>query len=198
MPYQPTTSTLDTVKDVVLIAIPIATFFLALFTIDKWKKEYKAKVYFDCSFKFLKSAYTLRDQFMSMRSPLTYAGEMLPRAAENEDNYERENLIYCLNNRYKPFQEALNNFYSVFPEVEVLLGKEVIKVCWDINLVVSKYNDAVNEYIQLVGVTNNFEHLASISQKVYNNTTPNKLKDEIDAAILKIETAVSKHLNLKV
>lgn len=177
--------------------MPIATFLLALFTVNKWKKEYRGKILFDCSFKFLKSAYSLRDQFMSMRSPFIHAGEMLQKTPDNTDNYELENMVYYLNNRYKPFQESLNNFYSVFPEVEILLGKEVIKVAWDMNHIITRYNMAVNEYVQLRGVTNNHEHIAEVASQVFSNKTPDKLKDEMNALIEKIEAAVSEHLKLK-
>jgi hypothetical protein len=188
---------LDNIRNIVLILTPIATLLLAFFTINKWKKEYKAKMLFDCSFKFLKSAFTLRDLFMSMRSPLIYAGEMLPKTTENKENYERENMAYYLSNRYTPFRDALNNFYSVFPEVEALMGKDVIKVAWDINHIVTKYNMAVTEYIQLRDFTNNYDRMAEISGLVFSNQTPDKLEEEMHACIQKIETATSKYLLLK-
>lgn len=192
-----TSTFLEDIKNAVLILTPIATFLLALFTVNKWKKEYRGKILFDCSFKFLKSAYSLRDQFMSMRAPFILAGEMLQKTPDNTDNYEQENMVYYLNNRYKPFQEALNNFYSVFPEVEILLGKEVIKVAWDMNHIITRYNMAVNEYVQLTGVTNNHEHMAEVASEVFSNKTPDKLKDEMNTLIEKIESAVSEHLKLK-
>ena len=187
--------TLENVKDIILILTPIATFLLALFTINKWKKEYRGKIYFDCSFRFLKSVYALRDQFMSMRSAFITAGEQLPREG-SYDNYENENTRYYLINRAKPFQETLNVFYSNVPEVEVLLGKEVRELCQNINSVVGKYYMARNEYIQLVGITNNNEHLKEISKSVFYITDKDELGDELEKIIKKIERAVSVHLKL--
>ena len=120
----------------------------------------------------------------------------LAKTPENKDDYERQNAYYIFNNRYKPFQEALSNFYSMFPEVEVLFGEDLVKVCWDINLVVSQYRMSLNEYLQLVGTNANMR-LVEVRKDIIHFDGKDKLKDDLEVAVEKIRKAVSKHIDLK-
>ncbi len=185
---------LEDIKDVVLIISSIATVFIAVSTINKWKTEFKAKVYFDCSYRFFKIVYSLRDTFSSMRANFIVPSEFLPKT--DSKNYNRENECFILENRSIPFKEVLNNFYSIMPEVEILFTKETREICREINVVVFQYNMYVNEYLQLIDNTNNFEHLAAIRKNIFSISNDDKLKTDLDAAISKIESAVSKYLKL--
>jgi hypothetical protein len=185
---------LEDIKDVVLIITPIATLFITVRTINKWKTEFQAKAYFDCSYRFLKTVYSLRDTFSGMRANFIVPSEFLPKT--DSKNYNRENECFILENRSIPFKEALNNFYSIMPEVETLFTKETRKICGEINVVVFQYNMYVNEYLQLIDNTNNFEHLGTVRKNIFSDPNDDKLKTDLDAAISKIENAVSKYLKL--
>lgn len=190
-----TKETVELIKNIVLTLTPIATFILALITINKWKKEYKAKVYFDASFKFLKAVFTLRDEFNSMRGPFISVGEMLPKT-DNHKDYENENMRHVLKNRYTPFQDCLNIYYSLLPEVEVLFGKEIRKTSKELERVIRRYHTAITIYIQTYGRSDNYKE--ETEDRIFNSTSNDKLSSEMEVAVKNIEDLVTKHLNLKV
>lgn len=188
--------TISFLKDIVLIISPIATLIITLFTINKWKTEHTAKSYFECSFRFLKAVYNLRDHFKTLRSPYISPGEMLPLTGKA--NYESHNMYHVFSKRAVPFNQALNEYHSIMPEVEILLGKDTRKLCDEIYAVISDYMLASNEYLQLIDNTNNFDHLKEVANTFFYQGKDDKLMKRFEEVTVRIENAVSEHLKLKI
>jgi hypothetical protein len=187
---------LTILKDIILILTALTTAIVAIFGITKWRSEFKGKTYFEVSFKFLKSVYKLRDNFLALRANFISINELLPNDNDIK-NYEYENRRFVINNRLKPFNEAYNEFNSILPEIEALFGKEFKKKCVQIGHVIFLYENNLNEYMQLYGKTNNMEHFAELGNGVFMQSKDDKYKTELDEIISSIETEISKHIKMK-
>jgi hypothetical protein len=183
-------------KDIVLILTALATAIVAIFGITKWKSEFKGKTYFEVSFKFLKSVYKLRDSFSALRANFISVNELLPNGNDIK-NYDYENTWFVINNRLKPFYEAYNEFNSILPEIEALFGKEFKDKSVQITHVIFRYQNNLNEYMQLYGKTNNLEHFTKLGNGVFMQSKDDEYKTELDKIISIIETEISKHIKMK-
>lgn len=187
---------LSDIKDVVLICVSITTISVTIYAFNKWKTEHTAKIKFDCAYKVLKALYLVRDNFNSLRAPFIATWE-LPKDLNFSNIDERNEMEYVINGRLKPFQESLNQYNSLLPEVEVLFSKEVRNVCQEVNGTVRVYYFKVNEYLQLIDNTNNHEHLAEIKKDVFNTSKNDKLEEELKIIVDKVEKAIRKYIALK-
>lgn len=178
----------------VLLLTSVATIGLTIYTINKWKTEYKTKAYFECASKVLKTSYSVRDNFASLRAGFISALEY-PQPLDLKKDLD--NTVFIVNNRLGPFKESLNEYYSFLPEIEALFGSEIRAICNKVNSIVNSYYMSLNEYLQLIDNTNNVEHLAEVRKTIFSSTdNDDRLKDDLDNVIIEIETEVRKYMLL--
>jgi len=189
-------NTIQVIKDLFLIITSLIATLIAIYTLNQWRKEFKAKTYFDCAYRLLKSTYSLRDTFASMRAPFISPNENEVDPRSNLFD-ESSNTQFILRNRSAPFKESLNNFYSILPEAEVLFKTEIREIKKEVNDIVSLYIMKRNEYIQLIGNTNNFEHLKEVKSFVYGGNNEDVLNGRLENAIIRIENLLTEHIILK-
>ena len=188
--------TLSDIKDATLIITSFSTVLISILTIRKWKAEYKGKAYFDAAIKFKKTVYNLRDNFNSLRSGITTPDEMHPEHNPREEQ-KREHEAFVINNRLKVFNEALSEFYNIRPEMEAYFCEPAKEICQNINGIIGLYRGAVNEYLQLIGNKNNFDHFASVRKQVYNSEQNDPMKDKMEKEVKNIENLVEKYTHFK-
>lgn len=180
------------IKDIVSIIVSVATIIIISIGLSKWRSEFTGKRYYEVTFKLLKSVYNLRDQFLSLRSSYTSPGEMLQDT--KIENYQKANNYFVMNNRLKSFNEALNEYRSILPEVEALpeVGKNLRNICSGLDREVLKYRFRLNEYLQLFDNTNNFEYLSNLAKTVYYQSEDDVIAKEFGRIILELEEKISK------
>lgn len=111
----------------------IITSTVAIYGLQSWKRELRGKTNFDIARKLLKSAYLLRDEIRSSRSPMIFADEFpkeYPGALGKVSREEKlEAYSYIYQNRWKPISVALQEFDSFSLEAESIWGAEIRERC---------------------------------------------------------------------
>jgi hypothetical protein len=161
-------------KDIILIIGSLTGTFFTFYGLSKWKKEYKGKVRYETSRKLLKSTLQLRDAFQSLRSPMIWSSEFLPKH-DFKDVKESEKKQYVFENRLKYLTKDYNEFQSVLPEVEIEYGETINKLCSELLHQIGMYKLKLGEYIQIIDrwdVKN--PHHKELNNIVFNNSENNK------------------------
>lgn len=187
---------LQFIKDIILIIGSITSTFLVFRSYSKWKKEHKGKIKYELCRNILKTVFTLRDDFKSVRSPLSFAHELMPGYKPGESK-ESENLSYIFNNRFKVLYDSCNSLSSLLPEIEFEFSIDLKKKCEDILYEVKLYQMTVSEFVQISNVENIYkdEHYKVMKLKVYNIGDNNELTLKFEKLIDIIKIDVQKEIN---
>ncbi|KQK26114.1 hypothetical protein AR438_11070 [Chryseobacterium aquaticum] len=187
---------LQFIKDIILIIGSITSTFFAFRSYSKWKKEHKGKIKYELCRNILKTVFTLRDDFKSVRSPLSFAHELMPGYKPGESK-ESENLSYIFNNRFKVLYDSCNSLSSLLPEIEFEFSIDLKKKCEDILYEVKLYQMTVSEFVQISNVENIYkdEHYKVMKLKVYNIGDNNELTLKFEKLIDIIKIDVQKEIN---
>lgn len=186
---------LSYIKDLVLIISSLTTVFIAIYSIRKWRKEFRVKVNYDLSRSLLKTIYATRDKFKGVRSELIMINEYIPNYKHGTTKTS-ENYHYVFKNRLIYFNESYSDFLSLLPEAEVVFGKKIRKECQEIIGMVQSYLFSLNEYLQIVDSTNNYENLKEVNSIVFSHHSDDKFGDNFEIIIKKIEQSLIKNIKI--
>jgi len=187
--------TLTDIKDAILIISSLTTISLALLGIKKWKKEFKAKQYHESARLLIKSLYSLRDSFDSVRSNWISVAENMPGYNPMKPN-ERENYAHVFDNRFKSFNESYSEFLSILPEIEISFGKEFRKKCGQINGQINYYHHNLTEFIQTADNKEMSERVIALRLVIFRQSKNDKFRDELVGIIDSIEEEIKDYLKL--
>jgi hypothetical protein len=186
---------LQFIKDIILIIGSLTSTFFAFRSYSKWKKEHKGKIKYELCRNILKTVFTIRDDFKSVRSPLSLAYEFMPEYKPGKSK-ESENLSFIFNNRLKVLYDSCNSLSSLLPEIEFEFSSDLKKKCGDILYEITLYQMTLSEFIQISDVENIFndEHYKELKLKVYNIGGDNELTLKFEKIIETVKKEIEKEI----
>lgn len=138
-------------KDIVLAIAAAVTASVAVRGLSTWNRELKGKAAFDVARALAKSAYKLRDELQSCRSPLIRSAEFPAEhhASGSKRTPEQEAQAYAhvYSNRWSPVWGALQKFDTHTLEAEALWGAGVREKTDQLRKVVREVNVAIEAVI---------------------------------------------------
>jgi hypothetical protein len=199
-----TVAIITAVKDVLLGGAATVTAIVAVVGLQNWRRELKGRTEFETAFRFIKSAYKLRDELHICRSPLIRMHEF-PEGYFGSDtqNTAEENAqawAYVYKNRWEPVWSAVQDFDAHTLESEALWGSDVKKRAEKLRACVAELNTSIDAIIndkQSGG--EDFKSDPEFGQQMRSNVSAtrkddNALTKQISDAIESIEDAVRPHL----
>ena len=124
-----TAAIITAVKDVLLGGAATATAIVAVVDLQNWRRELKGKAEFETAFRFIKSAYKLRDELHICRSPLIRMHEFpegyVSTSGKNTPEENAQALAFVYKNRWEPVWSAVQDFDAHTLEAEALWGSEI-------------------------------------------------------------------------
>jgi hypothetical protein len=192
------------VKDVLLGGAATATAIVAVVGLQNWRRELKGRTEFETAFRFIKSAYKLRDELHICRSPLIrmhefpegYVGSKTQNTAEEN----AQAWAYVYKHRWEPVWSAVQDFDAHTLESEALWGSDMKERAQKLRACVAELNTSIDAIINDKQVGGeNFKSDPEFGQKMRLNVSAtrkddNALTKQISDAIESIEDAVRPHL----
>jgi hypothetical protein len=199
-----TVAIITAVKDVLLGGAATVTAIVALVGLQNWRRELKGRAEFETAFRFIKSAYKLRDELHICRSPLIrmheFPEDYVGSGTQNTAKEKVQAWVYVYKNRWEPVWSAIQDFDAHTLESEALWGSDMKERAEKLRACVGEVDtsiDAIIKDIQSGG--ENFKSDPEFGQKMRSNVEAtrkddNALTKQISDAIESIEDVVRPHL----
>lgn len=188
-------------KDILLSIASVITATVAVIGLNSWRKELRGKAEYEVARRLIRATYKLRDELNYSRSPFIGSYEF-PDGYDPIDKSasdEAKAMAFVYANRWKSIMVPLQEFEAQTLEAEVLWGKEIKRIAFQLKHCSSTLKNSMNAMVS--NIANHNEHFNSnkefaekIQSNVWSGWSDSEEKDELSSQIITAVENIEKEL----